>query len=77
MSLSASPKFGLESDISYVKPLWESLAGNNLVGKHSQKFEPIFGGAKPHGMILEMVSKTLEANGHHNYASQSQHLCLH
>ena len=51
-------------------------SGNNLVGKHSQKFEPIFGGAKPHGMILEMVSKTLEANGHHNYASQSQHLCL-
>ena len=46
-------------DVSFAHRLWQSMEGEKLVGRQATPFEPFFGGAKPHGMILEVYSNML------------------
>jgi hypothetical protein len=63
----ADPIFGSPSDIKYARGLWQVLAETSLVGANSKPLEPFFGGAKPHGMILELASQVLIVNKHNGF----------
>ncbi len=55
---------GSSSDISYAKKLWQVMETAGLVGTNAKPLKPFFGGAKPHGMILEIVSQQLSVEDH-------------
>ena len=68
LSLAQSaPPVGTEGDIEYAQKLWSSLEREKMVGSSALSGEPFFGGAKPHGMILELVYKTVEVEGHRGF----------
>jgi hypothetical protein len=62
-----APPVGTELDIEYAQKLWSSLETEKIVGSSALKAEPFFGGAKPHGMILELVYRTVEVEGHRGF----------
>mgnify|MGYP006424265773 FL=1 len=55
---------GTETDNQYAKKLWSVMEKEKLVGVQAKPLKPFFGGAKPHGMILEIANQTLNINGH-------------
>ncbi len=55
-ALSAQLPMGSISDVSYAKKLWQVMEKTGLVGVNAKPLKPFFGGAKPHGMILEILS---------------------
>ena len=61
---AAGPAFGLADDVDYAGALWRAMVTARLVGPDETKLEPFFGGAKPHGEILELAHQNLEVNGH-------------
>jgi len=56
--------FGLENDVIYAKKLWQVMENESLVGKNAKQLEPFFGGANPHGMILEIDQKLIQVSNH-------------
>jgi hypothetical protein len=61
---TAGPAFGLADDVAYAAALWRAMVTARLVGPDERELEPFFGGAKPHGEILELAYQNLEVNGH-------------
>jgi len=51
-------------DIIYAHQLWKAMEDDHLVGVRAIPLHPFFGGAKPHGVILEIVSKQLTVGQH-------------
>jgi len=51
-------------DVNFAQKLWRSMEKKNLVGHQAIPLEPFFGGAKPHGMILEVYSNMLAVGDH-------------
>jgi len=58
------PAFGLADDVDYADTLWRAMVAARLVGPQEKKLEPFFGGARPHGEILELAYQNLAVNGH-------------
>jgi hypothetical protein len=58
---------GSGADVDYAGQLWDVMEQERLVGKNEARHEPFFGGAKPHGMILELAYKTIRVNGHDGF----------
>jgi hypothetical protein len=63
-SVAAGPAFGLADDVDYASKLWRAMVSARLVGPDERKLEPFFGGARPHGEILELAHQNLEVDGH-------------
>ena len=61
---AAEPAFGLADDVAFATALWQAMVAARLVGPDEKKLEPFYGGAKPHGMILELAYQDLEVDGH-------------
>ncbi len=61
---AAGPAFGLADDVAYATALWQAMVAARLVGPDERKLEPFYGGAKPHGMILELAYQDLDVDGH-------------
>jgi len=55
---------GTAADVAYAGRVWDALAAEKLVGPHSHPLRPFFGGAKPHGTILEVAYQDLTVAGH-------------
>jgi len=55
---------GTEEDISYAQKLWSGMVMEQLVGSNAVPNKPFFGGAKPHGMILELAYKEIQVDAH-------------
>ncbi len=62
--VAAKPAFGLADDVDYAAALWRAMVTARLVGPDEKKLEPFFGGARPHGEILEIAYQNLEVDGH-------------
>lgn len=54
-------------DILFAHQLWKVMEKNQLVGIHAIPLQPFFGGAKPHGMILEIYSHRLKVAEHDGF----------
>lgn len=68
-TLATQPKtewlpYGTTSDIDYAARLWQSLSKAKMVGPDAKALEPFYGGARPHGMILELTSGEVSVNDH-------------
>ncbi len=55
------------SDVQYAQKLWMSMERTKIVGPSAVREKPFFGGAKPHGMILELAYKTIDVGGHRGF----------
>jgi len=55
------------ADIVFAENLWRAMEKQNLVGSQSIPLEPFFGGAKPHGMILEIYNNMLSVGDHSGF----------
>lgn len=55
---------GGEEDVAYAERLWSAMVEQHLVGSDAKPLKPFFGGAKPHGMILELASQMVTVDGH-------------
>jgi len=53
-----------KSEVTFSKQLWKSMEEKNLVGDQAIPLKPFFGGAKPHGMVLEIYSNMLKVGDH-------------
>lgn len=60
----AKPVAGTAADINYAKLLWQAMITAKLTGPNATKLIPFYGGAKPHGTILELTSQLLTINNH-------------
>ena len=58
-----TPMGSLE-DITYATRLWSAMQSEKLVGAKAEKLKPFFGGARPHGIILELVYRNLTVGNH-------------
>jgi len=54
-------------DVLFAHQLWKVMEKNQLVGDHAMPLQPFFGGAKPHGMILEIYSNPLKVAEHDGF----------
>ncbi len=61
---AAGPAFGLAEDVEYAGTLWRAMVAARLVGPEEKKQALFFGGARPHGEILELAYQNLEVDGH-------------
>jgi hypothetical protein len=59
--------FGTNEDITYAGKIWSTMEIERLVGENEARLEPFFGGAKPHGMVLELVYKNITVNNHDGF----------
>ncbi len=64
LALSGQLPMGSSADVSYAKKLWQVMVNTKLVGPDAKPLKPFFGGAKPHGIILEIVSQQLRVEQH-------------
>jgi hypothetical protein len=61
------PPFGTNEDITYAGKIWSTMEIERLVGENEARLKPFFGGAKPHGMVLELVYKNITVNNHDGF----------
>ena len=61
---AGEPPMGTAADVAYAHVLWRTLAVAGLVGPQARPLKPFFGGAKPHGMILEVSYRDLLVGAH-------------
>lgn len=54
-------------DVLFAHQLWKVMEENKLVGVQAKPLQPFFGGAKPHGMILEVYSHQLMVGKHDGF----------
>ena len=59
--------FGTKQDITYAGIIWRTMEAERLVGKNEIKLKPFFGGARPHGMVLELAYKNIKVNNHDGF----------
>ena len=59
--------FGTASDIDYANKLWQALIAGKIVGSEARPHEPFFGGAKPHGLILEVIHLIVLVGDHSGF----------
>ncbi len=59
-----APVFGTNDDIDYAGKIWNVMEAERLVGENEVELKPFFGGAPPHGMILELVYRSIPVNSH-------------
>lgn len=64
---SLDPPMGRPGAVAYAAALWSSMVEARLVGPQAKKLKPFFGGAKPHGMFLEIAFQDLNVRGHRGY----------
>ena len=64
LAMPPDSPFGTLSDIRYAAQLWDALVLAQMVGAQAIPNEPFFGGAKPHGMILEIAQGFVAVKGH-------------
>ncbi|MBT4520239.1 MAG: hypothetical protein HOC23_09555 [Halieaceae bacterium] len=62
-----SPSFGRASDVNYADQLWRSLLAERIAGPNPFTNPPFFGGARPHGTILELAHKNIAVAGHNGF----------
>ncbi len=55
---------GTTIDVAYAARLWRVMTAARLVGVNASPLKPFFGGAKPHGMILEIGYKNIQVDDH-------------
>ncbi len=55
---------GTAVDVAYAARLWQVMESERLVGANATLQKPFFGGAKPHGMILEIGYQDIRVDGH-------------
>jgi len=68
LSTTASEvSFGLEEDLRFATQLWQRMETAKMVGPRATAQEPFFGGAKPHGMILELAFQLLDVESHEGF----------
>ncbi len=60
----SAPAFGTPDDVTYAQKLWQQLVSERLTGPSQKPETPFFGGAKPHGMILELAYQLITLDGH-------------
>ncbi len=58
---------GTTEDVQYARELWDSMVQNRLEGEGRKTSPPFFGGAKPHGEILELLYQYLTVASHAGY----------
>ncbi len=58
---------GSLQDITYATRLWSAMQSEKLVGAKAEKLKPFFGGARPHGIILELVYRNLTVGNHSGF----------
>ncbi len=56
-----------QDDIEYSRKLWKAMLGDRLVGSRAIALKPFFGGAKPHGMVLEIYSGVFKVADHNGF----------
>jgi hypothetical protein len=61
------PTFGTNEDIDYAEKIWNIMEVERLAGENEVKLEPFFGGAPPHGMVLELVYRNIFVNNHDGF----------
>jgi hypothetical protein len=61
------PPVGSKADIAYADKVWRVMEAERMVGANAAKQEPFFGGAKPHGMVLELVYRNVKVNNHDGF----------
>ena len=54
-------------DALFAQQLWDVMEGKRLVGRQAKQLDPFFGGAKPHGMILEILSQPMKKGQHSGF----------
>jgi len=59
-----APPMGTAVDVAYAQKLWHALTAAGLAGPQARPMKPFFGGARPHGMILELAYQDLRVGGH-------------
>lgn len=59
--------FAGDRDIEFAEKLWAVMEKNRLAGPKAVALKPFFGGAKPHGMILEIYSHQLTVGQHKGF----------
>jgi len=59
--------FGSNEEVAYAKTLWQRMMEEKLVGAHQKDLKPFFGGAPPHGTILELADQVLKVDGHSGF----------
>lgn len=67
MAMPDGSPYGTVSEIGYAAQLWEALVSTNMVGSEAIPNEPFFGGARPHGMILEIAQGNVLVNDHSGF----------
>lgn len=65
--LLAGSAFGAAEDVSYAHSLWDVLVDKRMAGDNQKPMKPFFGGAKPHGMILELAYEEITVNGYKGF----------
>lgn len=61
---AGEPPMGTAADVAYADVLWRTLVVAGLAGPQARPLKPFFGGAKPHGMILELTYRDLPVGAH-------------
>ena len=61
---AGGPPMGTPADVAYAGDLWRALVAVQLAGKRARPLKPFFGGARPHGMILELTYRNLRVGEH-------------
>lgn len=61
---SAHMSMGSVEDVTYAEKLWKVMRTERFVGENEEKLEPFFGGARPHGMILEVAYRNITVGDH-------------
>ncbi len=54
-------------DVLFAHKLWQAMERKHLVGSASIPLKPFFGGAKPHGRILEIYNHKLTMGNHKGF----------
>ncbi len=65
--LPSDSDYGTLSDVQYAGLLWNSLAAQGIVDVNAMPGKPFFGGAKPHGMILEIFDQMVSVENHQGF----------
>ncbi len=63
----ADTRPGSDEDIAYAHQLWQRLITAQIVGPEVKPLKPFFGGARPHGMILEVTHQSLDVAGYKGF----------
>jgi len=66
--ITENSPYGTANDIAYATHLWKAMSEAKMVGPDAKESEPFFGGARPHGMILELTSDNVKVDRHVGFA---------